>query len=78
MRVICPIRIFDTDGPLSDALLQVNDKVYINSKCHKLDGPAIIDNKGNKYYYISGKQYTREEHLEHPLVIEAITKKIYG
>ena len=28
---------------------------------HRLDGPALICTNGNVYYYINGKQYSKEE-----------------
>ena len=37
---------------------------YLNGKKHRLDGPAIEWNDGDKYYYIEGKKYDTKEEFD--------------
>ncbi len=37
---------------------------YLNSKRHRDDGPAIEYAGGDKYWYLNGKEYPKEEWFE--------------
>lgn len=43
---------------------------YKNGKLHRLDGPAYQDLHETQTYYLNGKNLSRKQYFNHPLVIE--------
>lgn len=41
-----------------------------NGLAHRLDGPAIVYNNGNEYYYINGTSYYIIDYKNHPDVLK--------
>ena len=62
------------DGPALE-FADGTKQYRINDKVHRLDGPAIISSNGNRKYFIEDVEYTRENYLKHPSVIETIMAK---
>ena len=60
------------DGP-AEIKSNGHQYYYNKGKYHRLDGPAYIAD--DKFYFIEGKKYTREDYLKHPSVIETIMAK---
>ena len=43
---------------------------FLNGNYHNEYGPAIVYDDGIKFWYINDEEYTEEQFLNHPLVIQ--------
>ena len=48
---------------------------WIEGKCHRLDGPALILASGEEKYYINNNYLTKEEFESHPERLKFIGKE---
>jgi hypothetical protein len=55
-------RLHRADGPALEG--EGVREWYLNNKRHRTDGPAIVWKDGTEFFYISGKNYTREGFIQ--------------
>ena len=48
---------------------------YIENKCHRLDGPAVIWSDGEEQYWINNEELTKEEFEKHPERLKYLGKE---
>lgn len=49
----------------------------INGRRHRIDGPAYVNIKSDfNLFFVEGKEYTKEDYWNHPLVVEYKLKSI--
>ena len=48
---------------------------WIEDRCHRLDGPAIIHSNGKEFYCINGKSLSKQEFETHPERLKFLGKE---
>jgi hypothetical protein len=62
-----PLTLHRVDGPAIEyinGIMSGHKQWWVDGRCHRTDGPAVITHEGMKYYWIDDKWLSLDEFLE--------------